>query len=54
MGKVFCAFLTEVTWPWAPTQRAIFWLKFFSENQAIIRDFLDPWIGFLTFVEPKL
>jgi len=25
----FYAVLAEVTWPWAPTQPAIFWLKFF-------------------------
>jgi len=29
MEACFRAFLAEVTWPWAPTQQAIFWLKFF-------------------------
>jgi len=49
---VFCVFLAEITWPWAPTQRAIFWLNFLESRLS--SQFLELLIGFLAYLEPKL
>jgi len=51
-GACFRAFLAELSWPWAPTEKNIFWHKFFW-NQAIIR-VLEPLIGLIVYLEPKL
>ena len=40
--------MAKFTWPWEPTQRAIFWIKFFLETRLLCES-LKPLISFLTF-----
>jgi len=53
MEACFRTILAEVTWPWARTQQAIFWLKLFWETRAMTWS-LEPLISFLAYLEPKL
>ena len=49
----FCVFVVNFTRPWAPIQRANFWLKVCLETR-LSSESLEPLVGFLTYLEPKL
>jgi len=51
-GHVF-VFLAKFTWPWAPTQQANFWIKFFVETKLSSAS-LKPLIDLLAYLEPEL
>jgi len=50
---VFCSFLAEFTWPWAPTKRDIFWLKLVLQSRLSSAS-LEPLIGLSAYLESKL
>jgi len=47
------AFLAKYTVSWAPTQRAVFLIHVFLETM-LISSSLEPLIGFVAYLEPKL
>jgi len=53
MGSCFRDFMADVTWPWAPTQEAIFLDQVFLESR-LSSGSLDPLIDFVIYLEPKL
>jgi len=53
ISGVFCAFLAKFSWPWAPTQSAIFWFALFVEYRLSSESF-EPLIGSLAHLEKKL
>jgi len=44
--------VAEFTWPWVPTQQAIFALIFLESRLSF--ESLEPLIGLLAYLEPKL
>jgi len=52
IGACFRAFLAEVSWLWAPTQRAIFGSNFLGTRLS--SESLEHLIGLLAYQEQKL